>query len=376
VKPEQDALGDGARTAAVRGATVTTGDDVSLTRERLGRDLFYEALDVADEQRAAFLAARCGGDVALLREVEELLASWRGTSTAHLFPVLAAHTPAAPAMAGNFRLGRLLGHGGMGAVYEARHVVLGELAAVKLLHPHLSDDPACAIRLLNEARAVNAIRHPHIVEVKDAGMLDGASSAPYIAMELLEGESLSQRLARVGRLPLDAAVAITLQVADALGAAHAAGVVHRDLKPENIFLCAAGDQVKVLDFGVAKLRGGLGNGAGLTKGGVVGTPRYMAPEQWRSSEAVDGRTDIYALGLVLAEMSRGTQHGAAGEREAAQAPPESLARAIAKATAAQPEQRYPSMSAFASDLREAVKQQDARDQGSPRPSRILWLAAA
>jgi len=195
-------------------------------------------------------------------------------------------------------------------------------------------------------------------------------------MELLEGESLSQRLARVGTLPLGAAAAITLQVADALGAAHAAGVVHRDLKPENIFLCAARDHVKVLDFGVAKLRGRLGNGGGLTRGGVLGTPRYMAPEQWRSSETVDDRADIYALGLVLTEMLRGTgQAGATG----AATTPVALARVIAKATAAQPEQRHGSMRAFAADLRDALNLAEAADRKAPRrqyPARLPWIAAA
>jgi hypothetical protein len=342
-------------------------------RARLARDLFYEALDLGDEERAAFLAARCGGDAALASEVEQLFASWRGTSTAQLFPALASGVPAeveaevvvTPTVAGNFRLGRVLGRGGMGSVYEARHVVLGEPAAVKLLHPHLCADPYSVTRLLNEARAVNAIRHPHIVEVKDAGITDGG--APYIAMELLAGESLSQRLARLGRLPLAAAGAITLQVADALAAAHAAGAVHRDLKPENIFLCAPNDHVKVLDFGVAKLRGPLGNGAALTQGGVLGTPRYMAPEQWRNSELVDERTDIYALGLVLAEMSRGT----------AKAPQAALTRVIAKATAAEPDQRYASMHDFAAELRGALVSAGADDETPLRRlprARFLWVA--
>lgn len=209
----------------------------------------------------------------------------------------------APASFGAYEVEALLGEGTMGSVYRARHQTLGRKVAVKSLHPALLGDPALVRRFLQEARLVNTINHPHIVEVHD---FVEATGQVYAVMELLEGETLTSRLAGKA-LALDTIVRIATEVAEALEAAHALSVVHRDLKPDNIFLTQRDgrDWVKVLDFGVAKLINQDGPRVIETQNGdVLGTPRYMAPEQAAGLD-VDARTDIYALGTVLFEMLAG-----------------------------------------------------------------------
>ena len=209
---------------------------------------------------------------------------------------------------GNYQVVGLLGQGGMGSVYVAEHPTLARRAAIKFLRPERTGDPQAVQRLLAEARAANVIHHPNIVEIFDCGTLDDGTT--YVTMEYLDGEVLSERLARLRRLSAREAVAIAGQVASALAAAHRKGVVHRDLKPENIFLTpdveAPGrDRVKVLDFGIAKLRPEAHANVVETQSGVfMGSPLYMSPEQWRGLP-VDGRTDIYALGCVVYKMLSG-----------------------------------------------------------------------
>jgi hypothetical protein len=207
---------------------------------------------------------------------------------------------------GNYRLTRLLGEGGMGAVYLAEHPRIGRQAAVKILHAELARSEELVQRFFNEALAANAIRHPGIVEIFDSGNLTGGGA--YIVMELLEGESVAARLRR-GPIPLALAVQVAQQVAAALAAAHAKGIVHRDLKPDNLFLVPVperpgAEMVKVLDFGIAKLgQGPTGSGGVRTRtGAVMGTPLYMSPEQCRGTREIDFRTDIYSLGVILYEM--------------------------------------------------------------------------
>ena len=195
----------------------------------------------------------------------------------------------------------------MGVVYLAEHRRRGSKAAVKLLRSDLAKDRRLVKRFFNEARAAAAIRHPGIVEIHASGTTsDGAA---YIAMEFLHGESLARRMKRAGRLPLGEAVDIARQIASALEAAHAKNVVHRDLKPDNLFLMrnpggAAGERVKVLDFGIAKLAPAANAPASMKTqtGSVFGTPFYMSPEQFRGSKTIDHRCDAYSLGVVLYEM--------------------------------------------------------------------------
>ena len=210
----------------------------------------------------------------------------------------------------NYQVRSILGEGGMGAVYLAEHPFMGRKAAIKVLRQELAEDRHLVERFMNEARAANAIHHPNIIDIIDVGLLP--SGIPYLMMEFLEGESLAKRIDRDRRLPVADAVDVATQTASALQAAHGKGIVHRDLKPDKLFLVPDdgrpfGARVKVLDFGIAKLRGELsGSGAKTQTGSVMGTPPYMSPEQCRGiTEEIDHRTDVYALGIILYEMLAG-----------------------------------------------------------------------
>jgi serine/threonine protein kinase len=198
-----------------------------------------------------------------------------------------------------YRVLGVLGAGGMGRVYEVEHVELGKRFVLKVLIRALADRPDLVLRLRNEWRALARLDHPNIVNVTDAGT--SGSGVPYFVMERLEGETLGARLARERRVAPRDAVKLLAMVVDGLAAAHSIGVVHRDVKPGNIFLVAGGSP-KLLDFGVAKSADVVNVVTG--RGVAVGTPRYMAPEQVKG-ERVDGRSDLYACGLVLFEMLTG-----------------------------------------------------------------------
>ncbi len=206
---------------------------------------------------------------------------------------------------GRYRIDALLGSGGMGSVYRATQLNLDRTVAIKIISAGLAD-PAAFERFKREALVVARLRHPNIVSVFDFGAATDLGA--YIVMEYLPGTSLNRELKRRGPLPVDEAIEIISQVCNAVTEAHASGVVHRDLKPHNIVLEATreGVRVKVLDFGIAKLWDDTGtDGASLTKtGAFLGTPSYMAPEQW-SGEAADARLDVYALGCVFYELLTG-----------------------------------------------------------------------
>jgi len=191
---------------------------------------------------------------------------------------------------GSFRLGVLIGRGGMGEVYEARSQA-GAEAAVKLLHAGTLSDPTHVARFVREAQTASKLDTPHVVRVLEVGTTEG--QVPYLAMERLRGHDLAHQLRKQRRLQLDQAKTLVEQVAQGLEAARAAGIVHRDLKPHNVFLAQDG-LWKILDFGVSK-SGGSGT---LTKGHVIGTPAYMAPEQAKG-ENVDHRADVYSLAAIL-----------------------------------------------------------------------------
>jgi len=189
----------------------------------------------------------------------------------------------------------------MGEVFRAEHQYAGRIVALKLLRKDFATDPDLTRRFFQEAQAVNKIRHPNIVDVLDAGLCE---EGPYVAMEILEGSSLSGALARIGRFDLTAALAVILPMLNALDAAHRQGIVHRDLKPENVFLQRTqnGVVVKLVDFGIAKI---LGSSTNTNTGVVFGTPDYLSPEQASGEGVIDGRSDLFAVGIVLFELLTG-----------------------------------------------------------------------
>jgi serine/threonine protein kinase len=208
---------------------------------------------------------------------------------------------------GKYELKDKLGQGTFGLVFVARDTELDRDVAIKVLNPSHQTNNELFQRFLQEARATARIRHPGIVTVFDCGKVGTSiGDAAYLVLELLEGESLTSRLARSGKLPPATAVEVARQIASALDAAHRAQVLHRDLKPDNVYLVPdpavpAGERVKVLDFGLAR----VGAGRHTQMNTVFGTPRYMAPEQCRSAAHVDHRSDIYALGCILFELITG-----------------------------------------------------------------------
>lgn len=295
-----------------------------------------------------------------------------------------------PLAFGPYGVEGVLGRGTMGLVYRARHQTLGRPVAIKCLHESLLSDVMLVRRFLQEARLVNAINHPHIVEVHDFVESPGQV---YAVMELLEGETLTARLERQA-LPLDHIVRIATQLGEALKAAHDLSVVHRDLKPDNVFLCQRDgrDWVKVLDFGVAKLVSAEGPRVIETQNGdVLGTPRYMAPEQAAGLD-VDARTDVYAFGTLLFEMLAGrapfesTVYGQLAadiitrppppvptETRTREPVPEGLRRLIVACLAKMPDQRPASMGDVLSRLANLDEVLPEPSPPSPRPR---WLVPA
>jgi tRNA A-37 threonylcarbamoyl transferase component Bud32 len=207
---------------------------------------------------------------------------------------------------GRYAVERLLGEGGMGAVYQGLHVMVGRKVAIKFLHSELTGSEEVVKRFYREARAAAAIGHRNIVEVLDVGLSE--LGEPYLVMEFLEGESLGEMLERVGPIELGAALGVLDPALRALSAAHAKGIVHRDLKPDNIFLGHGPDgevEVKLIDFGISKFADAEGKSQLTQTGSLLGTPAYMAPEQARGDRELDARADIYAMGVILYQALTG-----------------------------------------------------------------------
>jgi serine/threonine protein kinase/tetratricopeptide (TPR) repeat protein len=282
-------------------------------------DLFQLATERTGKERAAFLDEACHGDQSLRRELESLIASseraenFIESPAFEVAPELLTNDGRAGALVGesigHYRIESLIGVGGMGEVYLARDELLGRKVALKFLPESLTANEAQLNRVEYEARTASALNHPNILTVHEIGV-DGRRH--FIATEFIEGETLRTVLAR-GKLDPRKALNIAVQVGSALAAAHKSGVLHRDIKPENIMLRPDG-YAKVLDFGIAKLidqRPASGNhdagamaGLETRRGLVIGTVRYMSPEQARG-EPVDARTDIWSFGVVLYEMLAG-----------------------------------------------------------------------
>ena len=278
---------------------------------------------------------------------------------------------------GRYRLVTELGSGGMGAVYYAEHVSIGRRAAVKVLDPALGADEEVIERFFTEARAINALHHPNIVDVID---LAHEGDLHYLVMELLEGETLGARLERVKRLDLSALIAIARPVASALQAVHDKGMVHRDLKPENIFLARDGqgrERPTLLDFGVVKVADG--DTPGRTRAGLLlGTPAYMSPEQCAGLAEVDARSDVYSFGAVVYEAITGRRpfvrsnvlavlsaHQCETPLPPSRLVPELSTRVssvILRALAKSPDERHASAVEFAEDLARAAEDSVTRDR--------------
>ncbi len=265
-----------------------------------------------------------------------------------------------------------LGSGGMGKVYRARHLSMDRPVAIKFLHTRFSADDAARQRLLTEARAAVALRHSNAVSVTDFGQT--VEGWVYIVMELLEGRTLREILSREAPLEMARATSIMLQAADAVGAAHQAGIIHRDLKPSNILVTQSADQpavVKVFDFGIAKFVAGNDDNASelAQSNSVIGTPRYMSPEQHNGHELTPA-TDVYSLGVILYEMLTGmvpfsgSTHAEIAEkhinntphspREVVAAIPEDVERIVLHALEKQPSDRPPNAAEFRRELLETA----------------------
>jgi eukaryotic-like serine/threonine-protein kinase len=284
---------------------------------------------------------------------------------------------------GKYRITRLLGTGGMGAVYEGENVRIRRKVAIKMLHLSVSTQADVVKRFEREAQASALVGSEHICEVLDLGVL--ADGTRYMVMEYLDGETLSGRIKRHGRLLPHQAIPLLLQILEALGAAHAAGIIHRDLKPDNVFILpqrsGMKDFIKILDFGVSKFAQTGGEEMNVTRAGaVVGTPYYMSPEQAKGSSAIDARTDVYAIGVLLYQATTGqvpyqaeTFNELLFKIVLEVAPPPQVyvpdidpefAGIIMRAMAREPEQRYQSCAEFASALQSFTA---ARSSALPAP---------
>ena len=335
--------------------------------ERL-KTLFTSALEQPADRRQAWLRQQAGGDEMLLREAAALLQAHDTAdgfldtpATIDLAEFAGVEEPGGGTRIGFYEVEYEIGRGGMGIVYCARDLRLGRHVALKALPPVHDANPQLRERLRREARAAATIAHPSVATIYALEEIDGQL---FIASEFVEGHTLRSEIER-GPLDPKRAVAIAVDIARALCAAHEAGVVHRDLKPENV-LIATGDAVKVVDFGIAQVES---LNTRLTRpGDAIGTPAYMPPEQLLGGEA-DARADIYALGVVLSEMLTG-QHPLAPDRRPMPAPVSEIAwRCIQM----DPKDRYQTAREVLEALeRERQHPHHRRAQTSPATASARW----
>ncbi len=352
--------------------------------------LLQAALERPPATRSEYLRLACGGDEALEREVRSLLSSQeqagnfleapaievaaRGLALDRNRDAQQSRDPIIGQSISHYRIVRKLGSGGMGVVYAAEDVRLQRLAALKFLPEEAAGDPHTRARFQREARAASALNHANICTVYDIGEHEGS---PFLAMEHLEGADLRQHL-RLRALEMETVLRLGIEIADALDAAHAAGIVHRDIKPANIFVTERG-HAKVLDFGLAQLRLPGGISETLTGTGIaMGTVGYMSPEQMRG-EPLDARSDLYSFGMVLYEMATGAPLLPGGRLSEA-LPPE-LRRIVSKCLENDRELRYQQASEIRADLLRLKRDSDSgRPAASVKPAGAkrwsAWIGAA
>ncbi len=350
-------------------------DPRDLSREdwQAINEAFHLAVEMRGADRAAFLERRFGEAARLKAEVTALIAAHERGGELLERPAAAWVDPGEldPLVGrdvGHYRLARRIGSGGMGVVYQADDTRLGRTVALKALAPALTDDATSRERLRREARAAAGLTHPGIATVFALEEIDGQM---YIASEFVRGETLRDELAR-GPLATSRVIELGIDIARALAAAHANGLVHRDLKPENV-MALPGGGVKILDFGLAAYRD-RPDGPRLTgDGGILGTPAYMSPEQIRG-EPVDARSDLFSLGILLFELSRGVNPFAgadsastlariletaprpwseSGPADALSPPERGLAAVVTRCLAKKPDGRYPSAASIVTALEAA-----------------------
>ncbi len=321
---------------------------------------------------------RCGLSITSLEALTELDSDRVITEV-----LLSAGPPYGRVLDAKYQLIALLGEGGMGAVYRARRVALGDEVAIKILQQQFVRDEIAAERFRREARAAAALHHPNVVAIYDFGEARGEDAPAYIVMELVTGATLRELLRREGKLDPERAVALMRDACAGVGAAHQRNIIHRDLKPDNVIVIPPDgvyqETVKVVDFGIAKLRD-LSSEHTLTETGVpIGTPRYMSPEQCRG-EALDARSDVYSLGAMLYEMFAGVPPFAAATstgvlmKHLTEAPPPlpqdlgispALEAAVMRALAKHPDARQRDAMALALELQTAFAPTIAQ---SPAPA--------
>jgi serine/threonine protein kinase/tetratricopeptide (TPR) repeat protein len=367
--------------------------------------LYHDALQHAADERAAFLAEACGGDDAVRREVQSLLDHEEAAAAFLERPALEEEakglrhepSPLGERDIDGYRILSLLGAGGMGEVYRARDLTLGREVAIKVLRRSAAGGPGDLRRFEEEARLASVLNHPNIVTIYGVGE---KGDIAYIAMELVRGRTLRDVLAD-GPLPVETALGVAVQLADALSAAHAEGIVHRDLKPENLMVTPEGF-LKVLDFGIAKLQGsgdaagaegrGPGQGVQTQAGTILGTVGYMSPEQ-AAGHPAEPASDQFSFGAILYEMLSGRR---AFRRDTPRATLDAILReepepiqgldaavspalreALSRCLAKTPSGRYPQTRDLAAQLRRIKDERDRRKTASAATRRrALWLSGA
>ncbi|MES1177185.1 MAG: serine/threonine-protein kinase [Myxococcales bacterium] len=279
------------------------------------------------------------------------------------------HALVGTTVAGKYRIDRLIGRGGMGAVFQATNLAIGKRVALKFLDHEAARNTEACQRFQREAEAAGMAESAHIVQIFDSGVTD--SGLPFLVMELLTGEDLRGRLRREQRLAVPSALRIVSQVLRGLMRAHDAGIVHRDLKPDNVFLCARDDDpsfVKLVDFGISKVARARAADTLTRRGTVLGTAFYMSPEQAQSFADIDGRTDLFSVGAILFEMLSGKPphvaptyeavliaictHDAPDVRSLVPEVPEAVAALVARALERDRERRFQSAREFANAVAE------------------------